>query len=119
MRVLIRGMVIPQTNSARAAESNTPPDAASALCGKIRGHLERRREELCREIGDYPPPRPACDAHFNKLLEERALVFQELARFDALLGTNLTREQLAAQIREFVSASPAVDEATRLALIKS
>jgi len=103
-RSIINGMKTPQTGSSRAVASSTSPDAASALSGKIRSQLELRRDQLCREIGDYPPPRPACDVHFNRLLEERSLVFQELARLDALLNENLSDEQLAARLREFVSA---------------
>ena len=98
-------MATPQTGNARAVASNSSPDAASALSEKIRSQLELRRDQLCCEIGDYPPPRPACDVHFNRLLEERSLVFQELARLDALLGENLSREQLAARLSEFGSAS--------------
>ncbi len=112
-------MATPQTGSSRALASNISPDAASALSEKIRAHLELRRDQLCREIGDCPPPRPACDVHFNRLLEERSLVFQELTRLDALLGANLSRGQLAARLREFVSASPAIDEAAMLGLVKS
>ncbi len=97
----------------------TTPQTCSALSEKIHSHLELRRDQLCREIGDYPPPRPACDVHFNRLLEERSLVFQELARLDALLGENLSREQLAARLGEFVSASPAIDEAAMTGLVKS
>ena len=81
------------------------PQTCSALSEKIRTRLELRRDQLCREIDDYPPPRPACDVHFNRLLEERSLVFQELARLDALLGEKLSSEQLAARLREFVSTS--------------
>lgn len=101
------------TNSARAAASNTSPDAASTLREKIRAHLEHRRDELCREIGDYPPPRPACDVDFNKLLEERALMFQELARLDGLLGEDHSRERLAASLTEIIRTSSMIDENAR------
>jgi chorismate mutase len=45
--------------------------------------LELERLRLHDEIRDYPQPIPACDEHFNHLLEERARVARELARLRA------------------------------------
>lgn len=33
--------------------------------------LEAHKAQLIREIRNYPPPIPACDAQFNYLLEKR------------------------------------------------
>ena len=44
-----------------------------------RGSLERERDRLSETIQTYPPPIPACDAHFNHLLAERVRIARELA----------------------------------------
>ena len=41
--------------------------------------LEAERLRIQRLITDYPLPAPACDAYFNHLLEQRALICDELA----------------------------------------
>jgi chorismate mutase len=45
--------------------------------------LEAERLRIQREITSYPAPIPACDAHFNHLLEQRAMICDELARIRA------------------------------------
>lgn len=42
--------------------------------------LEAERDRILEEIRAYPPPIPACDEHFNHLLERRDQIEQELAR---------------------------------------
>ena len=37
----------------------------------IRQALEHKKRLLLEEIKNYPPPIPACDQHFNYLLEQR------------------------------------------------
>ena len=49
----------------------------------LRSLLERR-EAIAREIGGYPRPITGCDAQFNRLLEERAALVEEIGRLDAL-----------------------------------
>ena len=53
-------------------------DAAQA-----RERLEAERLRVQREITSYPAPIPACDAYFNHLLEQRAMICEELARMRA------------------------------------
>lgn len=53
---------------------------------KIQTQLEQEKRRVNEEINNYPAPIPACDAQFNYLLEERARIFQELSRLDALLN---------------------------------
>jgi hypothetical protein len=52
------------------------------------------------EIRAYPFPIPACDAQFNRLLELRRLLPEELARLDA------ASRDAGASIEAFVCASP-------------
>ena len=42
--------------------------------------LEEERNRIREEIASYPPPIPACDEHYNHLLERRDQLSRELAR---------------------------------------
>ena len=77
---------------------------ASARAGlewaALRRQLERLMREVREEIRAYPAPIPACDAQFNRLLELRRLLPEELARLDAAATTP------AGSVAAFVRASP-------------
>ena len=71
-----------------------------ALCLEIRSILLARRQRLAEEIGRHPRPITACDVHFNRLLEERALLSAELDRFDEfLVGSALLTPEAKSRIR--------------------
>ena len=71
-----------------------------ALCLEIRSMLLERRQQLAEEIGRHPRPITACDVHFNRLLEERALLSAELDRFDEFLaGSTLLTPEAKSRIR--------------------
>ena len=55
---------------------------------EIRNVLLARRRAIAEEIGRHPRPITACDVHFNRLLEERAALSQELDRFDAFIASS-------------------------------
>ena len=55
---------------------------------EMRKALVERRQALAEEIGRHPRPITACDVHFNRLLEERAALSQELDRFDAFVSAS-------------------------------
>lgn len=59
-----------------------------ALCLEIRSALVERRQRIAEEIGRHPRPITACDVHFNRLLEERALLSEELDRFDEFVAAS-------------------------------
>ena len=70
-----------------------PPHAARAYAGvvnlearyaAIRAELSNRRRAVAEEIGRHPRPITACDVHFNRLLEERAALSEEIARLETL-----------------------------------
>ncbi len=63
-------------------------------------HLEALKETVAEEIRRYPPPIPACDAQFNRLLELRRLLPRELARLD------LAANDKSATIEDFIRSSP-------------
>ena len=48
----------------------------------MRADLERRIAELNAEIRHYPTPIARCDLHLPALIEERALLMQQLERME-------------------------------------
>ncbi len=48
--------------------------------------LEKERNRIREEIASYPPPIPACDEHYNHLLERRDQLSRELARLKQAAG---------------------------------
>ena len=46
--------------------------------------LLERREAIAREIARHPRPITGCDVHFNRLLEERAAISEEIDRLERL-----------------------------------
>ncbi len=66
----------------------------------FRLRLEALKDTVAEEIRSYPPPIPACDAQFNRLLELRRLLPQELARLD------LAANDKSITIEEFIRSSP-------------
>jgi hypothetical protein len=72
----------------------------SANWTTLRATLEALQRSVVEEIRAYPFPITACDAQFNRLLELRRLLPEELARLDAA-GTDAS-----ASIDAFVHASP-------------
>jgi hypothetical protein len=68
----------------------------------VRDYLKGQRDRICDEICAYPTPIPACDVHFNRLLEERTGIFDALRRLDCLHDDDRS-------IADFVQTSPAID----------
>ncbi len=52
----------------------------AAELNRVTAHLESERVRIHDEIMRYPSPIPACDEHFNFLLEERTRIGRELRR---------------------------------------
>jgi len=84
-----------------------------SLWQTIRAQLEAKQNQIYEEITHYPPPIPACDQHFNYLLEQRTGIAQELRRQKALAEESLTSRDPAALIRAFVASSVYVNDETR------
>ena len=51
-----------------------------------RRQLLERRQAIAEEIGRHPRPITACDVHFNRLLEERALLSEQIDKLDELIA---------------------------------
>lgn len=100
---------MPSTTSAR----DMAHEVLMSLWQTIREQLQAKQNQIYEEIAHYPPPIPACDQHFNYLLEQRTGIAQELRRQKALAEECLTSRDPAACIREFVASSAYVDNETR------
>jgi hypothetical protein len=72
------------------------------LCLEIRNALLARRQRVAEEIGRHPRPITACDVHFNRLLEERALLSEEIDRFDQFVASSTV---LTAEAKERIRSS--------------
>ena len=57
--------------------------AVRMAAGRIH-ELRERREAIAREIARHPRPITGCDVHFNRLLEERAAISEEIDRLEEL-----------------------------------
>jgi hypothetical protein len=66
----------------------------------VRHRLRALMREVAEEIRAYPAPIPACDAQFNRLLELRRLLPEELARLEAAARDS------SASVEAFIRASP-------------
>ena len=53
---------------------------------ETRRALLKRRQAIAEEIGRHPRPITACDVHFNRLLEERAALSEQIDRLDDLIA---------------------------------
>ena len=88
-----------------------PETAVTTNAGQLRAQLLARREEVLVEIRAHPPAIPACDAHFNHLLQRRDALGRELGLLQDILEANddATRAQRLADFlrdSDFLSAEP-------------
>jgi len=80
----------------------------------LQSELEAKREALSRELSTIPPPVPACDVNFNRLLEDRAGVIDELQRLRRLLATGVDADR----VRDFCQGSVWLSEATKAQAVR-
>lgn len=76
--------------------------------GRLRLGIELLSKAVGDEILRYPAPIPACDAHFNHLLELRRLLPTELSRLDA------ATENSTITVADFIRSSPCRDTLSEL-----
>lgn len=107
---------MPTVKSRDAVARQTESGLLRPIWQEIRARLEQKRDEISREIRNYPPPIPACDQHFNYLLEERARVSEELNRVDGLSTENPTRGNDIELIEGFIGSSACIDAETKRAI---
>lgn len=101
-------------SSAKAPHLAQRFEPAVSICQEIRAYLENRRDQVCQEITRHPTPIPACDVHFNRLLEERTKIFQTMDRLDELCRDDRIRgNNIAAWIDDFICSSETIDDEDR------
>jgi hypothetical protein len=88
---------------------NPTPLELPPIVDLVRGRLEAVRESISRELCTIPTPIPGCDVNFNRLLEDRSKVVDELQRFTRLTAQGPSR----AALLDFVRASEWLDQSTR------
>src|SRR5690348_12949407 len=71
-------------SSGRFYRTDANEDAPAAAWAALRRHVETRNCEINAEIAHYPTPIARCDVQLSKLLEQRARVYRELARIEAI-----------------------------------
>ncbi len=72
--------------------------------------LQKVKNHINKEIGNYPSPIPACDVQFNYLLEERSEIFVALKQVDDLLTKCQTETIEIETIEELINASNQIDD---------
>ena len=80
---------------------------------QIREHLERTKQRIQNEIRRYPSPIPACDAHFNYLLEQRERIGEAINRTRGAASDNASSGCSVKTIEEIVAAIAYLDGAAR------
>ncbi len=76
---------------------------------EFKRHLQKVKDHINKEIGNYPSPIPACDAQFNYLLEERSKITKALKQVDSLLmkcGREIIENET---IEELIKTSNQID----------
>lgn len=95
--------------------TRTESDLLHPVWGALRRYLDGKRRPIQDEIRKYPPPIPACDAHFNHLLDQRSALSRELVRLDT--ASRADGGSRIAKIEDFIRSSACVDAETKQALL--
>ena len=95
------GVVRPDKLS-RACYDSTMSTAAE--WSALRAALESLRQSVGEEISSYPSPITACDAQFNRLLELRRMLPEEIER------ANAAGDNAGASLEAFLRDSPCATE---------
>ncbi len=60
-------------------------DRRSLIAAQALARLDALRIAISRELATIPPPVPACDVDFNRLLDDRARIADELQQLRRLI----------------------------------
>jgi hypothetical protein len=81
----------------------------ATIAEAIRLELEARRERINRELCTFPTPIPGCDVSFNRLLEDRARVVDELLELSRM-GSG---KEDAGRLLRYVRGNGTLDDQTK------
>lgn len=101
---------MPSANSRSAMPKEIESKWMEDIWNRIRKHLETKRAQILEDIVNYPPPIPACDQHYNYLLEQRVHIAQELRRLHTLSQDRSASPDAFKLIDEFLTASAYIQD---------
>jgi hypothetical protein len=91
------------------------PHATQAIADRLQRALEAVRESISRELCAIPTPVPGCDVHFNRLLEDRSKVVDELQRLTKLRA----KDRSAQALIEFTRACGSLDPGAAESIVRA
>lgn len=83
---------------------------------RIGADLEQERARIHQEIKSTPPPVPACDVHFNLLLEARARLCEELDQVRQAANDSVAPEEALKRLNQFLRSSHYVGDEAKQAI---
>ncbi|MDH3599591.1 MAG: hypothetical protein OEU26_08120 [Candidatus Tectomicrobia bacterium] len=101
---------MPSAKSRGAMPKEIESEWIEGIWNRIREHLETKRAQIVEDIVNYPPPIPACDQHYNYLLEQRVNLSQELRRLNTLVQDRSASQDEVKLIDEFLAASAYIQD---------
>jgi hypothetical protein len=101
---------MPTVEPRDASDPHAETKSLEPILHEIKALLATKRFGISGEIRKYPPPIPACDQHFNYMLEERARISDDMNRVVKLFTAKQARKDCIESIEEFVRSSPDLDD---------
>ena len=86
---------------------NPISDHRSQVAALIEAELDARRIAISRELATIPPPVPACDVDFNRLLEDRGRIADAMQRLKQMLANAESDDAILRFCRESTFLSDA------------
>ncbi len=87
-------------------------DTLKSAWQEIKEELQNKKKQIYEEIGNYPPPIPACDQQFNYLLEERTRISQELRQIDTISQESLACKNPVEVLEGYLQSSSYISDET-------
>jgi len=78
------------------------------IASLVQAELEARRIAISRELATIPPPVPACDVDFNRLLEDRGRIADDSQCLNRMLASGESDEAILSFCRDSLFLSDAV-----------
>ena len=96
--------------SAKSQETLTTPQIEhhwiESAWEALKEQLEQKRCVILDDIAKYPHPIPACDQHYNYLLQERLRLSLELRRLKGAITESMTSEDPRCSVQAFIETCP-------------
>lgn len=91
-------------------------DRRLQMATQARERLDSMRVAISRELATIPPPVPCCDVDFNRLLEDRSRIADELQQLRRLIDGDADEAALDAFCRRsaFLGGNPVRQDAAEV-----